>query len=63
MVRRLNEVNEDILDNMTHDLYNAVGKVMFKYRNEYISKSDFENVMEFVTTRFSDGEDYDFEEN
>ncbi len=39
----------DIRDNLTHDLYNAIGNVMFKYRNHDITEEDFDSILEEVS--------------
>lgn len=71
MVRRLNlkedfededyfdelEVStEEILDNLSNDLYNAVGDVMFKYRDFDISKETLYDIIRRNTDRFYDSD-------
>ena len=42
----------DIRDNLMHDLYNAIGNVMFKYRNYDITEEEFDSILEEVSMRF-----------
>lgn len=64
MVKKLNEeLDFDVRDDIQHDLYRAVSDVMFKYRRYNISAKEFEEMMEYVTVRFEDGEDFDFVES
>ena len=66
MIEKLNNLYEDlddeeyaaIMDDMYNDLYKAVSKVMFKYRNAYMYRADFQDVMEDVTDQFMYSADF-----
>lgn len=65
MVHKFNEelgLNFDLMDSLTHDLYNAISKVMNmrRYQRVNINKEDFETIIDEVVINFLDGEDYDF---
>lgn len=55
--RIVKEDRFDTWDDLTHDLFNAVAEVMFKYRNEDITSEDFRSVMDFVIDKFDDVSD------
>ena len=62
-VKKLHEgLDFDVQNRLMHELYNAIGDVMFKFRRYDITKNDFEMVVDEVVLRFLDGEDFDFEE-
>ena len=65
MVHKFNEelgLSFDLMDSLTHDLYNAISKVMNmrRYQRVNINKEDFETIIDEVVINFLDGEDYDF---
>ena len=66
MIEKLNNLCEDLndeeyaamMDNLYDDLYKAVSKVMFKYRNAYMYKTDFQGIMEDVTDELVHSTDF-----
>ena len=65
MVHKFNEelgLSFDLMDSLTHDLYNAISKVMNmrRYQRVNINKEDFETIIDEVVINFLDGEDCDF---
>lgn len=57
------ELAENVRDDLTHDLFNAIGDVLFNYRNYHITADEFEEIMEFVTDRLNDSDDDFFYES
>ena len=55
--RIVKEDRFDTWDDLTHDLFNAIAKVMFKYRNRDITSEDFREAMDFVVDKFDDVSD------
>lgn len=62
MIRKLKESKFDTWDDLTHDLFNAVARVLFKYSDKDITSEDFRTAMEFVTDKFDDvAEEYNLD--
>ena len=57
------ELDEDVRDNLTHDLFNAIGDVLFNYRNYHINAEEFEEIMTYITDKLNDSDDDVFYES